>query len=67
MAAPIREEDLLHRAKLKEVVTWNRDKGMVTAMLEKRVGNVLLSARPLAKIPEDLRIRILCDALRKKD
>jgi ATP-dependent helicase HrpB len=66
MAAPILEEDLRHRAKVKEVVTWNRDKGMVTAMSEKRVGNVLLSATPLAKIPEELRIRILCEAFQEE-
>jgi len=66
MAAPILEEDLRHRAKEKEVVTWNRDKGMVTAMLEKRVGTVLLSASPMAKIPEELRIRILCEAFQEE-
>lgn len=66
MAAPVLEEDLQHRALEKEVVTWNRDKGMVTGLLEKRVGNVLLAATPLSKIPDELRIRILCEALQEE-
>lgn len=66
MAAPLLEDDLLHRAVEKEAVAWNRDKGMITGMLEKRVGNILLAARPLAKISDALRIKILCNALREE-
>jgi len=66
MAAPLLEDDLLHRAVEKEVVIWNRDKGMISAVTEKRVGNVVLATKALAKIPDDLRIKILCDALREE-
>ncbi|SHH30167.1 ATP-dependent helicase HrpB [Chryseolinea serpens] len=66
LAAPLDEEDLVHRAEEKEVVTWNREKGMITAALEKRVGNVMLSSKPLTKVPDDLRIEILCDAVQQE-
>lgn len=64
MAAPLLEEDLLHRAVEQEVVSWNSDKGAVSAVIEQRIGNVVLAAKPLAKIPDDLRIDILCEAVR---
>lgn len=66
MAAPLLEEDLLHRAVDTESVSWNSEKGMISAVLEKRVGNVVLAAKPLPTISEPLRIRILCDALREE-
>jgi len=64
MAAPLHEEDLLHRAIEKEVVVWNRERGMITATVEKRVGNVVLASKPLTTIADDVRIKILCDAVR---
>ncbi len=63
LAAPIREDDLLHRAKENEVVKWDAERGMIVANLEKRIGNVVLSSKPLSKIPDELRIKILCEAV----
>ena len=63
LAAPIREDDLLHRAKENEVVKWDTERGMIVANLEKRIGNVVLSSKPLSKIPDELRIKILCEAV----
>jgi len=61
LAAPLHEEDLLHRAKEREVVKWDSERGMITANKEKHIGNVVLSSKPLSKIPDGQRIKILCD------
>ena len=63
LAAPIREDDLLHRAKENEVVKWDAERGIIVANLEKRIGHVVLSSKPLSKIPDELRIKILCEAV----
>jgi ATP-dependent helicase HrpB len=63
LAAPVREDDLLHRAKENEVVKWDAERGTIVANLEKRIGNVVLSSKTLSKIPDELRIKILCEAV----
>jgi ATP-dependent helicase HrpB len=64
MAAPLLEEDLIHRAVEQEVVSWNSEKGSINAVIEQRIGNVILATKPLLNISDDLRIRILCEAVR---
>ncbi|MEK6783344.1 MAG: ATP-dependent helicase HrpB [Bacteroidota bacterium] len=66
LAAPLDEEDLIHRAKEFESVSWDGERGMLTAALEKRIGNVILSSKPLLEIADELRTKILCDALRQE-
>ena len=64
LAAPLSENDLIDRAVEHEVVGWNSEKGMITATLEKRIGNVVLTSKPVIKLPQDVKIDILCDAVR---
>jgi ATP-dependent helicase HrpB len=66
LAAPLSEEDLNHRAIEQEVVIWNREKGMITAAKEKRIGNVILASRPIVQVPQEMKIKILCEALRSE-
>ncbi|MEQ1585829.1 MAG: ATP-dependent helicase HrpB [Cyclobacteriaceae bacterium] len=66
LAAPLNERDLLHRAHEVETVKWDAERGMIVAALEKRIGNTVLSSKPLTKIPDEQRIKILCDALREE-
>ena len=66
MAAPLDEKDLLHRATDNDVVRWSQDRGAIIASSEKRVGSVVLSSTPLLKIPEDVRINVLCEALHEE-
>ncbi len=66
LAAPLKEEDLLHRAIESEVVKWDTERGMITASVEKRIGNVVLSSKPLSKISDDQRIKIICEAVREE-
>jgi len=66
LAAPLNGKDLLHRAQEIETVTWDGERGMIVAALEKRIGNTILSTKALSKIPDDQRTRILCEALREE-
>jgi len=47
-------------------VSWSSEKGMIVSVKEKRIGNVVLATKPLANVPLELRIEILCDALRQE-
>ena len=66
LAAPLSEEDLMHRAIEHEVVTWNPDKGMITAAKEKRIGNVVLTSKPITQVPQEIKVNILCGAVRSE-
>lgn len=66
LAAPLNEKDLLHRAREIETVTWDAERGMIVAVLENRIGNTILSTKALSKIPDQQRIKILCDAVREE-
>ena len=66
LAAPVDEKDLIPLASEKEIVSWDEEREMVTASLEARIGNVVLSTRPLNKIPGDERVLALCQAIRNR-
>jgi len=66
LAAPLSEDDLIDRAKEHEVIVWNSEKGMITAAIEKRIGNVVLTSKAITTIPQDVKIGILCDAVREE-
>lgn len=66
LAAPLNEDDLLHRAVETEIVKWDAERGMITANLEKRIGNVVFSSKSISKISEEQRIRILCETVREE-
>jgi ATP-dependent helicase HrpB len=66
LAAPLNERDLIHRAKEIETVYWDAEREMIVALLEKRIGNTVLSSKPLHKISESQRIKILCEVIRKE-
>ncbi len=64
LAAPIHEDDLVDRAQEHETVKWDGERGMLISLVEKKIGNLVLSTKPLTNIPENLRIKILCEAVR---
>lgn len=66
LAAPVDEKDLIPLASEKEIVSWDEEREMVTASLEARIGNVVLSTKPLNKIPGDEKVLALCQAIRNK-
>ena len=66
LAAPVDERDLAPLANEREIVSWDDERGMVTASREYRIGNLTLSSKPLAKIPDEKNVHVLCDVLRTK-
>ncbi|HET9054857.1 MAG TPA: ATP-dependent helicase HrpB [Cyclobacteriaceae bacterium] len=64
LAAPVSKEYLLVQAHEQESVKWDSERGMITAQVESRWGNVVIASKPLQKIPDEQRIKILCEAVR---
>lgn len=64
LAAPVNKEYLLTHAQEQESVKWDTERGIISAQLESRIGNVVIATKPLLKIPDGLRIKILCEAVR---
>ena len=66
LAAPLSPDDILHLATEKKVITWDAQNGLLIARNEKRIGDIILESKPLKIIPEEERIKILCDVVRKE-
>ncbi len=66
LAAPLNVKDILHLTYVKEVVSWDSQKGILIARTEKRIGEITVETTPLEKIPEDERSKILCEVVRKE-
>lgn len=65
-AAPVDEQDLSSLAEDQESVVWDAQRGMISASAERRIGSLVLSAKPMVKVEEALRIKVLCEALREE-
>ncbi|MBS1506415.1 MAG: ATP-dependent helicase HrpB [Bacteroidetes bacterium] len=65
-AAPVDEQDLSALAEDQESVVWDAQRGMISASAERRIGSLVLSAKPMVKVEEALRIKVLCEALREE-
>jgi ATP-dependent helicase HrpB len=66
LAAPVDEKDLLSLAEEKEIVSWDEGREMVSAAREMRLGNVVLSSKPLKEMEDDKRIAVICKVIREK-
>src|SRR5258706_232409 len=63
-AAAVDEADLFHLTKENESMVWDKERGMISANIERRIGNLVLYSRPLTQIDESARIKILCTVFR---
>ncbi|MEO6063072.1 MAG: ATP-dependent helicase C-terminal domain-containing protein, partial [Thermoflexales bacterium] len=63
-AAPLREADLEALAVEHDVVGWDARKGALLAQRERRIGELVLSQRPLRDPPCEERTSTLCEAVR---
>ncbi len=66
LAAPLSPDDILHLAIEKKVIAWDAQNGILIARNEKRIGDIILESKPLKIIPDEERIKILCDVIRKE-
>lgn len=64
LASPVSETELLPRATDRVSVSWSHEKGMLIASKEKRLGNLILASQGISKIDEDVRIKVIADAIR---
>jgi ATP-dependent helicase HrpB len=66
MAAALNIRDLQAHAREANVVKWDEERGLLVATAEKRVGNLILESKPVQKIEEHERIKVICDAIRSR-
>lgn len=66
LAAALDEKDLVHLAEEKETFRWDAERGLIVGAMENRIGNVVLSSKPLTAVPEEKRIHLLCEAARNE-
>ncbi|MCE3279218.1 MAG: hrpB [Bacteroidetes bacterium] len=64
-AAALDPSDLIDLAVEKQTVSWDKDRGMVTAAIEKSVGGIVLESKAITKISEELRVPLLCKVIRE--
>jgi ATP-dependent helicase HrpB len=64
-AAALDPSDLIDLAIEKQTVSWDKERGMVTAAIEKSVGGIVLESKAITKISEELRVPLLCKVIRE--
>jgi ATP-dependent helicase HrpB len=55
LAAPILEEDLLEISEQRETVRWDETRQMITGQIERHVGGLVISQKPMSNVPDELR------------
>ncbi|HEU5291660.1 MAG TPA: ATP-dependent helicase HrpB [Cyclobacteriaceae bacterium] len=66
LAAAVDENELDHLALEREVVRWDKEREMVVGAQEKSVGSLILASKPLTKISDEKRIKVLIDVIRNE-
>ncbi|MES2592910.1 MAG: ATP-dependent helicase HrpB [Bacteroidota bacterium] len=66
LAAPLSPDDIMHLAIEKKVISWDAQNGILIARNEKRVGDIILESKIISSIPDEERIKILCEVIRKE-
>jgi len=64
LAAPVHESDLMPLATERQSVEWDHARGVLSAKVDRQVGGLVLSSRPIAAVDASLRIATLCAAFR---
>ncbi len=66
LAAPLSYDDIFHLASPKKVITWDTQNGILISRNEIRIGDIILESKPLSPIPEEEKVKILCEVIRKE-
>jgi ATP-dependent helicase HrpB len=66
MAASLDPDDLLHLSSQQDNISWDSGKGILSARWERRIGNIVVESTQIENIPEEQKIKILCDAIRSE-
>ena len=59
-------DPLAIEAEERDVVAWDSGRGAIAARREKRIGELVLDAKPLASIPDDVKVSLLGGAIRSE-
>ena len=65
LAAAFDANDLFELAEERQSVSWDKQRGMVVGIIEKRVGNLILETKALEKIDDAQRIQVICNVIRE--
>lgn len=66
LATGVAEDDLYEMAEVTEITRWDDEREMIVAVRENRIGTLVLSSTQLVGIPEEQRIKVLCNVIREK-
>ena len=66
LAAPVNETDLILKSHEFENVKWDKERGMISASLERRIGSLVVSAKQISKVSDGKRVEVLLAALREE-
>jgi ATP-dependent helicase HrpB len=66
LAAALDERDMAARAIEKPRVFWDESRGMIAGVLEKKVGTLVLSSKPINAVSEEERIKVWSEVIREK-
>lgn len=66
LAAPLAESGLMQKAAEVTSVRWDDQREMVMAVVEKKLGTLVISSRPLPASDQEKNVAVLCDVIRSK-
>jgi ATP-dependent helicase HrpB len=66
LAAPILEEDLLEISEQRETVRWDETRQMIAGQIERHVGGLVISQKPMSNVPDELRTAELLKVVAQK-
>jgi ATP-dependent helicase HrpB len=66
LAAAFDSNDLFDLAEERQIVAWDKQRGMIVGTIEKRVGNITLESKMLQTIDEAQRIQVICNTIREE-
>lgn len=67
LAAVVQPDDLRPFARNLETIAWDTQSGTLVAQIEQRIGEVVLSSKPLRNINPHQRNELLCQVVRSED
>lgn len=65
LAAPLSEDQLKYHARERDNISWDNKQGTIIARRECRIGNLLVSSRPINDCNKDLIVATICEAVKK--
>lgn len=66
LASPLNPKDLAHLVKRVNKVRWQTKKGGFSAVMELRIGNIILQSKPITDYDHNLKIEAICNAIEKE-